>query len=440
MRIDPLKPHPVGSGPAKSAIRPPQKGRAAKAEQDRVELQSRAVKSQPKKNAVPGFPAPDLSPLPPKKWTVLLYAASNDGWSPHLKEKIWDIEDNMADLDNVNFLADRLAPPDYPLHDYRNKVIASFSCLDPYRSKEIAREDRIPVNSPEHLEKSLLLALKKYPAQNYLIVIDSHGSGFPGVIFDCKEKSFMPIKDFRQAVQNAEKAAGVDKGQVVLGFDTCLQGEAEALYEMKDLAEYIVASPSEIRFGGWNLGAVTGKENLGDLNPREMVEHIMDKNSEQLLVTETIAAYDPKMMPQLKAGMDELGKAILKDRPEKARLREALQSAQAYDNITTLPQKYVDLGDFCRKIRSNPGIKNPAVRDSAEKLQKILGKAVLREAHNPKTFPQSTGISAYPAYCPPESLPDNPSHSRYRDTAIGKETSWEKAMVMLLGQAEGKAR
>lgn len=250
MRIDPLKPHPVGSGPAQSAIRPPKTGRAAKSEQDRVELQSRAVKAQPKKNAVPGLPAPDLSPLLPKKWTVLLYAASNDGWSPHLKEKIWDIEDNMADLDNVNFLADRLAPPDYPLHDYRNKVIASFSCLDPDRSKEIAREDRIPVNSPEHLEKSLLLAMKKYPAQNYLIVIDSHGSGFPGVIFDCKEKSFMPIKDFRQAVQNAEKAAGVDKGQVVLGFDTCLQGEAEALYEMKDLAEYIVRR-SGLEAGTW---------------------------------------------------------------------------------------------------------------------------------------------------------------------------------------------
>jgi len=379
----------------------------------------------------------ELQSLPEKKWTVLLYAAANDDLASDLLDNIREIEDNAGSGPEINLLADRLPPPHYRPNDYGSKVISQFYYLERQdeqteASRVIARDDRIKVNSAAHLEKSLALAMKKFPACNYLIIMSGHGSGFPGLLRDRGDKSLLPLSALQKALKNAELQAGVDKKQVVLGFDACMMGEAEAAYEFKDVANYYLASPSETGVSGWPFHTIMREPRLPEFSQREMIDHIIEENRDRICLTETLSAFDQSRMPQVKEGMDQLAGAILRDKPEKEPLRLALRAAEAYQRGSGVSEAYIDLGDFCRRISSSRKIKDQKVKQAARNLGQVLQKTVVNEAHYAGKYPDATGISAYPAH-QSDFVPEiYPNHDLYPNTAIGRDTRWGKAMDYLL--------
>lgn len=381
--------------------------------------------------------APVRGQAPKANWTILLYTASNDDLAGEMLRNIWDIEENSGSTPKMNLLSDRIAPPDYRPHDYGLKTISHFHYLtrqdeNSEPSPLIAEDDRIKVNSPQHLEKSLKLAMKKYPAENYLIILSGHGSGFTGVLRDREDKSYMPLKAAAGAFKNAEKAAGVDKSRVILGFDACLMGQAEAAYEFKDTAAFYLASPSVTGVSGWPFHQIMKTPDLENFTQREMLEHIVEENRDRIAVTKTIAAYDLSKMSGVKEGMDQLAGAVLADKTEKEALKTALRASQVYQRAAGVAEANIDLGDFCRRITASKQIKDKNVKKAARALAQTLKATVVSEAHYASRFPDATGISVYPACQSRNFAVYYPNHDLYKNTAVGRETRWAEAMEFLL--------
>jgi C1A family cysteine protease len=108
-------------------------------------------------------------------------------------------------------------------------------------------------------------------ASNYALIIWDHGSAWiddhkstrsyspQAIAFDDTSRNRITTPELRMAL---EEAGGVD----LLGMDACLMGSIEVLYELKDVAGYVVASSFIEPGTGWNyefFKQITSTDNEG---------------------------------------------------------------------------------------------------------------------------------------------------------------------------------
>jgi hypothetical protein len=110
-----------------------------------------------------------------------------------------------------------------------------------------------------------------FQASNYALIIWDHGNGWiddykpirsyspQAIAFDDTSRNWITTPELRRAL---EEAGGVD----LLGMDACLMGSIEVLYELKDVADYVVASSFIEPGAGWNyefFKQITSTDNEG---------------------------------------------------------------------------------------------------------------------------------------------------------------------------------
>jgi hypothetical protein len=98
-------------------------------------------------------------------------------------------------------------------------------------------------------------------ANKKALILWNHGSAWDdtdpykpkGISYDNQSRDFLTILELKNALRGTHWD--------VLGFDACLMGSVEVLYELKDLADYFLASPDEIPSSGWDyrfLASISG--------------------------------------------------------------------------------------------------------------------------------------------------------------------------------------
>lgn len=110
--------------------------------------------------------------------------------------------------------------------------------------------------NPEVLKGFIEFCKEKYKAEKYALIIWGHGTGWRyaaeksgsggnrAVAIDDHTGTYMSVKELGDSVK--------DKGLSVIGFDTCFGGVIENVYELKDYAQYTVASPGITPSTGWD--------------------------------------------------------------------------------------------------------------------------------------------------------------------------------------------
>jgi len=128
-------------------------------------------------------------------------------------------------------------------------------------------------DSGNYIYLSLFVSLFKsiFQASNYALIIWDHGGAWIGdykptrsyspqaIAFDDTSRNRITTPELRMAL---EEAGGVD----LLGMDACLMGSIEVLYELKDVADYVVASSFNVPGTGWNyefFKQITSTDNEG---------------------------------------------------------------------------------------------------------------------------------------------------------------------------------
>ncbi|MCD6309159.1 MAG: hypothetical protein J7M18_00490 [Candidatus Eremiobacteraeota bacterium] len=423
------------------------KGEEVKASRETITLSSSAARDlkKTKKTKKSGKPETSKPKVPEKKkWTVMIYFAADNDLEPYEVKNLLDLE-KVGSSKDVNIIAqiDRGSTPT-PRYGGNPDVTRYYVLKDKLvnekiDSRELSHLGKMNSSDPEVLKDFLVWGMKNYPAENYLIILNDHGAGFAGALQDVEHKGFMSLPDMKKAFKEAEKEAGVSKDNIILGFDACLMGQAEVAYELRNVANIMIASEEAIGGTGWPYAGIlsgnkfdkikntyTGQEAL-----RKMAEHIIDETEKTQYATFTMSAVDLSKMTKIKHAIDDLGKALLRTNEPIRRMRRVIQLAQHYTaGFEEKPYSSMrDIYDIADRINRSTVISDKKLKSAAKEVMKAIEEAIIKEQHKKEDVGNSHGLSIYA-----------PVHSggydnfKYHELDLAKDTSWDEAMIRFTGK------
>lgn len=104
----------------------------------------------------------------------------------------------------------------------------------------------------ELLDAFLTWALDEYPAEQYLLVLWGHSYGIRFGHGDTDAITIVEIADALNAFAERRR----DRRLELLGFSSCTMSYAEALYELRQAAELMIAPQGSMPLEGWPLASI----------------------------------------------------------------------------------------------------------------------------------------------------------------------------------------
>jgi len=432
-----------------------------------------SLAGSPKKHRlklIPPKPYPRIKPLPPKRWTVLLYLAADNDLEPHITRSLLELEkvgstseiNFVAQLDRgeaktvrkkvmdeqgrVSWLEEKASNPHGALPEANRYYLESGGNSQKLSSPVVERLGKTDSADYRVLRDFLSWGFENYPAENYLVILGDHGEGFRGGMRDDGSNSGMKLEEIKAAFLESEASAGVDKNRVILGFNACFMGQVEVAYGLKDAARAMVASEETEDYGGWAYPAIFGrKKTAGSYNQEEMLAGIMDsvKHNGRNIITQSVT--ELAEMEQLKDSVDILAKAMLSSPEPASLLRETLESAQAYGQYLRPRSEFYgnfrDVYDVAEKFFNSERIKDKQLKKAALGVMKSVKKAVSAETH--RSTPLRRVEGAMPGHSQmagdfrgSHGLTINANYQRnleggYGRSDFAKDTMWFKALQRL---------
>jgi len=251
-------------------------------------------------------------------WTILVYSDGNNdldvsqGNTSYVIEDVQEME-NVGSSDKVNVIAMVSSirtggqAKYYHIEHYPDDLGDNLSStlLDDLGSKDMSNY--------QTLRDFLVYGVTNYPAQNYMVIIDDHGAGWPGSCVDEQNGSgsLMSMVNMKNAFTGALSSTDIGKFDIIT-FHCCLMSMVEVAYQLRTCADYMVASefvmPMESVFGC--------DEWLGDLvdspstSPRDLAKAIVtavDNSGREKQKYVHMAATDLSQMAHLASKVDNLG-------------------------------------------------------------------------------------------------------------------------------------
>jgi len=192
---------------------------------------------------------------PQKTRTLMVYLAGDNNLSGAMQKNINDMMATWKKSYNANIVIyfDRSsAAPELFTFQFKGNNVEK-QVLKTYEEMDSA--------DPEMLKKVLKDMQDLYPSDSYGLILGSHASGWipPSMSrgnhlytervltrsFGDDNKHYMDTRDMVKAIPfNRENL------EFIL-FDACLMSSIEVLYDLRDKAKYVIASPAELPFAGF---------------------------------------------------------------------------------------------------------------------------------------------------------------------------------------------
>jgi hypothetical protein len=317
---------------------------------------------------------PDM-PAASHRRTVLVYLGVDNNFSDEAAQKIRHLKNAWnAGMDgNLLVYADAGATP-VLVHIYHSAQRGNVAdTIETYAAENSA--------APATLARVLNTVMEYRPAASYGLVVLSHATGWlpaamsvPGpspksVIMDKgdgKDCNYMELADFAGAIP-----CRLD----FIIFDACYMGAVEVAYELKDKADYIVASPAEVLAPGFVYSSMMQRLfcETPDLVAvaRDFYEYYNDSARSGLPRSATVSVVRT-------AGLEALA-AVARDA-----MRENAPPASV-DGIQTFGcgarKIYFDLGDYLLKLAPS----------KAQDVQAALDGCIPYKASTPGYYSGETG-------------------------------------------------
>lgn len=196
-------------------------------------------------------------------WTILVYMAADNELEGAAISDINEMENvDLPSGVNLLVLFDRAAGNDYSNGDWTETRLFKISkdeSLDKtlISSEALSCEELgISLDSEVELDMGneavlsgfLSFACRKFPSENYGLIIWGHGAGWRGFSEDETNKSRLSLANLRTGIESGMKYKKLD----FLGFDTCFSSTLEVAFEMKSCAKIMAGTPGIVCESGWN--------------------------------------------------------------------------------------------------------------------------------------------------------------------------------------------
>ncbi|MDP6155393.1 MAG: clostripain-related cysteine peptidase [Candidatus Thermoplasmatota archaeon] len=227
------------------------------------------------------------------EWTFMVYMASDNNLEGAGIEDLNEME-TVGSSKELNFIVqvDRAEGYDTSNDDwkgakrYRMEKDEDTAIVN---SPELADMGEINMGDPSTLADFIIWAYDNYPAKHYFLDLWDHGGAFWGICWDDSEGSGDPISmtELKEALETSRKHMG--RGFDMIGFDACLMAQLAVLYQIKDFADYSVASgfvepgdgwPYETIFAGMAKDPGMSPEELGSEIVNDYLDSYTDKASD----------------------------------------------------------------------------------------------------------------------------------------------------------------
>lgn len=258
--------------------------------------------------------------------------------------------------------------------------------------------------SVETLQSFLRWGIDTYPADRTIVVLWNHGGGTldkridqyysnfedEAILFDDDSKDYLDNLELQRVFE------AFDNKIDIIGFDACLMGMVEVVYQLKDHAKVVVGSEELEPGTGWDYGAilryiVAHPEATNEAISQEIVRsfiHFYHKKN----LSVTLSSISTDRLDNVVGLMDEFAKSLLDSR----KLSIATTLLPFYNATQKFSKSYLDLYHFVSLIKAyyikEEFFEYNIVR-SAERLLDALDLLIIKNGtHN---LENAYGLSVY---------------------------------------------
>lgn len=377
-------------------------------------------------------------PAAPKKWTVMLWSASDNNLYTYMQKDI-DEAETVGSTAGMNVVVQTDHGPRW---GSCKRYLLQQDDKSGIHSPVVGKPKSNDMGNPAELSDFIQWSMKKYPAENYMLIISDHGGGWQGACSDDKSGTWMSLPKLEEGLKDAREKTG--RKLDVLGFDACLMASAEVAHQLKEEATYFVGSEETEGGAGWQYNRVLSKDTLSkidenirtrlDFTPREMAENVVKMAQGAQGDLATMTAFDTSKIGAMTSAVKDFGQAILDSSISSADLAAARGETQGF-------YEFHDLHDFSSKVAEKAG-GDANLTEKAQAVQQSIRDAIVAEQHSDK-YPGSHGVTIELANQGGGRGPGAPGltaeengrldFGRYSDTRFAQETNWTAVQAKING-------
>jgi hypothetical protein len=297
----------------------------------------------------------DEPPEPDKaERTVIAYMAADNNLSLDAFGDIDEMKQGFSETGiNLIVFIDPVGEPPYLLEiakdaETRIKEYPEFNSADASQMRQVLND-----------------VIDMYPSESYGLILWSHGTSWlPAGV---QLKSF--VADGNSQMNIPDLAAALPVKFDFILFDACLMGAVEVAYELRNNADYIIASPAEIIYRGFPYDEIVPELLKPSINLQSVARKYFDyyDGLEGAYRSATISLIDTKELENLANITAEL---ISGNEMDENFDRTEVQRLDVYEEQYTF-----DFADFITKAF-------PSANKDA--FMRQLSKTVLYKAHTPE--------------------------------------------------------
>jgi parallel beta-helix repeat protein len=251
-------------------------------------------------------------------------------------------------------------------------------------------EGESDMGSPDTLVEFVNWTRDTCPAEHYYLAVSNHGGGTRGIAWEYyRTPGNITRPELETALQgiHAHDPAKID----IVHYDACLMAMTELAYQLKDYADYLVASENL----GWSVFAYDLYADAVDDNttPRDLAAQIADHYSAALAgYPHTISALDLSAMDDLGTTVDGLAESLINGLcTNSMEVYTAWTDTQKLDSrdyfVIDDNDEYLDLASFAQQFTQTADV---AVRDAAQVVVNAIGSPggnlLVAEHHQSGTY------------------------------------------------------
>lgn len=329
--------------------------------------------------------------LPKRKWAFMAYIAGDNDLSDYALLDVTEMcKEGASSNSHVTVQIDTQGDFDGLV---RYEITEPDATGKAYRTV-IERKPEEDSGSPECLKSFLKFALERYPADQKIGVVWSHGSGFKGKARDAGYDYTSGKSMDMNEIVSALKKGGINKNNklTILGFDACLMAMIEVAHHFNEHAEILVGSQQTEPGNGWPYDKVL--KLINNSNSKEVVaKGIVDayiayyKQSHESEVTQ--AALDLSKTNAVITALHELG-IYLKQNLQgiKGRLNKVRMQSQNFEYAD-----YIDLINFTANLSKT--INEPTLKRLCSQLIKAAESCIIHSGNYGQSMKNAYGLSMW---------------------------------------------